>query len=603
MEYKEADGGSFETALTKKTDTADGLTMTQTWANLKSNTVYDYRIVAKTETGDETRVITGSFKTASKDATATVYGQARYDNNIPADYNKYPIYVNLYRGDTSIAGTKVTEDGSYDYIFKNVSDGTYRVVATDGQLSREAVVIVENGGVSYPENYAMKGGVILVLSGYSTAVQIEDGEVEVAVDGLDKVFDDYSYPLLFDDSDTRTVEAGGSIRIVLHASYTRVSEVGTTEAAIFSDRLGEKAEVVRYITLYVTKQLYDKNGDLIKETEVPRLAEPVTVSFPLEDLSGQKIFVASIHGDANNYSFTNWGTADDVTISTNYVTITTDKFSLYALYRYLAKPAYTVNWYNGDLTLMKTEIVEEGDAATPPEETPTKAATEKYTYTFYGWDHDYSSITPDMINEGENTVNILSTFMAIKIPDPQKTQYTVNWYDGDNNLMKSEIVEEDASATPPTKTPTKAATKNYKYTFTGWNVDYSKITADKVNGANNTVNIQPQFRATRIDPDDPTTDDTTDTEKPTTEKKTTEEKPTTEEPPTTEAPPTTESKTKPSDDPSDISKKPATYTYVGSDSSPKTGDATPIVLLISMMGLSGTGLAFLTAARKKKNSK
>ena len=117
------------------------------------------------------------------------------------------------------------------------------------------------------------------------------------------------------------------------------------------------------------------------------------------------------------------------------------------------------------------------------------------------------------------------------------------------------------------------------------------------------MNIQPQFRATRIDPDDPTTDDTTDTEKPTTEKKTTEEKPTTEEPPTTEAPPTTESKTKPSDDPSDISKKPATYTYVGSDSSPKTGDATPIVLLISMMGLSGTGLAFLTAARKKKNSK
>ena len=53
----------------------------------------------------------------------------------------------------------------------------------------------------------------------------------------------------------------------------------------------------------------------------------------------------------------------------------------------------------------------------------------------------------------------------------------------------------------------------------------------------------------------------------------------------------------------ELSKKPATYTYVGSDSSPKTGDTAPIAMVIALMGLSGAGICTLCVSRKKKNSK
>ncbi len=537
VQYKPQSSDSWETALSKKTETPEGLTMTQTWANLKSNTVYDYRVVAKTSTGNETRTITGTFKTASKDATATIYGQARYDASVPADYEKYPIYVNLYQGDTCIAGTRVTEDGNNDYIFKNVSNGTYRVVASDGLLTKEAVAVVENGGVTYPANYASQGGVILVLSGYSTAVEIEDGDVEVAVDGLEKVFDDYSFNLLFDDADEQVVRDGGSIKVVLHASYTKVSEVGSTEASIFSTKLGANAEVVRYITLYVTKELYDKYGNLISSTEVPRLAEPVRISFPLEDLAGQTIYVASLHGDENDYSFTNWGTAEDATITNDYVIIMTDRFSLYALYRQIQQKKITVNWINGDSSVMKTETVIEGSAATPPTTTPTKKETDKYTFSFSGWDLDYSKITSDMANSGKDTVNILSRFYATK---------------------KSAKEDPTTEKKPTTEAP-------------------------------------------------PTTEGPTTQSQPTTEGPTTEAPPTTEDPNKggSTLPDQKDSTVKPSDNKTaeqeKIEKSPVNYTYMGSSSSPKTGDMTPVALLIALMGISGTGIVILGKKGRKKN--
>ena len=149
----------------------------------------------------------------------------------------------------------------------------------------------------------------------------------------------------------------------------------------------------------MVKEVKDVDGKLVNgtPTNITRLAEPVTVSFPLGDLSGQKVYVASVHQSGNDYAYINWA-GSDVTLSQNYVTISTDRFSVYALYRLIeTKKEYTVKWIDGDGNIMKTETVVEGNAATPPVEIPKKAETEKYTYEFSGWDTDYSKIGKDTV--------------------------------------------------------------------------------------------------------------------------------------------------------------------------------------------------------------
>jgi len=66
------------------------------------------------------------------------------------------------------------------------------------------------------------------------------------------------------------------------------------------------------------------------------------------------------------------------------------------------KTVYTVEWVNYDhlingyASVIKTEQVTEGEAAIPPDETPTKPDDEYYTYKFVGWGLDYSHVVTNM---------------------------------------------------------------------------------------------------------------------------------------------------------------------------------------------------------------
>ncbi len=397
--YKKASASYYDTALSNKYDEDYGVRMDYTFRNLESNTVYDYRIYAIAADSNEVKVIEGSFRTADLSSTATVYGSVTYDEELPDEYKTYPVYVALYDANTVIAGVSLESEEDTDYIFKNLADGNYRIVATNGMLSEVSTVTVTNGGISYPTDYASNGGIHFVLDGLSTDIVIKDNSISLTADGLEKIYNTALYNGNVTDEDLEVVAAGGTINITLYANYIDVSEVGKTTESIFIDKIGENGVIERYIQLEVIKEVRDADGKLVNgtPTNITRLAEPVTVSFPLGDLAGQKIYVASVHGSGDKYTYVNWG-GSDVTLSQNYVTISTDRFSVYALYRLLdTKKEYTVKWIDGDGNIMKTETVVEGNSATPPTETPTKTETDKYTYTFSGWDTDYKSITKDTI--------------------------------------------------------------------------------------------------------------------------------------------------------------------------------------------------------------
>lgn len=413
IEFKPADGTTYDTVLVNKDEVPTGLEMDYEFTRLTPDTVYDYRVHAASAGGDEERVITGSFKTLSGSDNTSIYGNVSYSVDLDDSFRDYPIYVNLYKGNVQVAGEVIDSAENADYVFKGVADGTYRIVATNGFLTKEALVTVENGGIAYPENYAAANGVNFELSGLSTSVVIDDGEVELAVDGLDKIYNTSLYKGNVTADDLETVKQGGSIDITLHASYIKVSDVNTTESGIFVEKLGGKAEIVRYINLSIEKTVYNSDASVKYSQDIKRLAEPITISFPLDELSGQQIYVASLHSNGANYDFRNWNSADDATLTENYVVISTDRFSTYALYRLLAKDTYTVTWKDGDGKTLKTETVEEGSAATPPEGIPTKTATDKYTYVFEGWDQDYSSINKDTV--------ILALFYSKDITNKEPT--------------------------------------------------------------------------------------------------------------------------------------------------------------------------------------
>ncbi len=177
-------------------------------------------------------------------------------------------------------------------------------------------------------------------------------------------------------------------------------------------------------------------------------------------------------------------------------------------------PTYTVQFVDEDGTVLKTEVVEEGKAATPPAD-PTRE-----NYTFAGWDGKYDNVRKDTTVTATYTENgkFMVTFVdwnggllkreqvyagqaATAPADPTREHYTfigwdkefnqvtermtvtaqyeedekfevifVNW---DGTELKTEEVYSGEAATPPRSNPTRE-----DHTFTGWDVDYNNITED-----------------------------------------------------------------------------------------------------------------------------
>lgn len=135
---------------------------------------------------------------------------------------------------------------------------------------------------------------------------------------------------------------------------------------------------------------------------------------------------------------------------------------------------YTITWKNGDTVLEADTEVSEGTVPTYDGAEPTKAADAQYSYVFAGWSPEVVAATKD------------TTYIAVFNSVSHKC--TVTWKNGDSVLEIDENVEYGTTPTYDGATPTKDATAQYTYTFSGWTPQISSVTES--------VTYQAQFTET-----------------------------------------------------------------------------------------------------------
>ena len=155
---------------------------------------------------------------------------------------------------------------------------------------------------------------------------------------------------------------------------------------------------------------------------------------------------------------------------------------------------FTLSYYNDDgSVLLYSESVTEGGNGEYKGETPTKASTEQYDYSFVGWS--------DQTGETEPTTDVLKNITADKsvyaaFSETEKT-FEVDFYNGDTLLETAQNVAYNGTATYTGSTPTKASTAQYDYTFAGWTKTQGGTTvdADALTGVTADRNVYAIFTA------------------------------------------------------------------------------------------------------------
>ena len=174
------------------------------------------------------------------------------------------------------------------------------------------------------------------------------------------------------------------------------------------------------------------------------------------------------------FDYTNWRTGEpnnssndegygmvvgDYNGQWNDVAMTTGSYNLCVVLE-LELTYHTVTFKDWNGTVLKTQQVEHGKAATAPAN-PTRTG-----YTFTGWDKAFTNVTADLVVTAQYSANT----------------YTVTFKDWNGTVLKTEQVQYGGAATAPAN-PTRTG-----YTFTGWDKAFTNVTANLVVTAQYSIN-------------------------------------------------------------------------------------------------------------------
>lgn len=98
-------------------------------------------------------------------------------------------------------------------------------------------------------------------------------------------------------------------------------------------------------------------------------------------------------------------------------------------------------------------------------ETPARAATDEYTYSFKGWTPEIMAVTGDQTYQAEyeSTTN----------------RYSITFLNWNRDTLYSAILEYGVMAEYEGTDPAKEATAQFTYSFTGWNPELGEVTGEQ----------------------------------------------------------------------------------------------------------------------------
>ena len=132
------------------------------------------------------------------------------------------------------------------------------------------------------------------------------------------------------------------------------------------------------------------------------------------------------------------------------------------------KNSYKVTYVNDDAnkTVLQESYVVYGENAYYHKATPTKAPTAQYTYTFAGWDNKATLVTDDVVYTAVYTSTV--------------NKYKITFANEDGTVIQATEVEYGQMPKFEGDTPTKSATVEYTFTFTGWDKEIARVTGEAV---------------------------------------------------------------------------------------------------------------------------
>ncbi len=127
--------------------------------------------------------------------------------------------------------------------------------------------------------------------------------------------------------------------------------------------------------------------------------------------------------------------------------------------------SYTVKFVDEDgVTVLDEQILEYGEKPEYKGETPTKATTDEYIYTFIGWTPEIAAVTGD------------ATYTAVY--EQKSNSYKVTFKNEDGSVLYEENFKYGETPAYGGETPTKASDVQYDYTFAGWDKAFTAVTGD-----------------------------------------------------------------------------------------------------------------------------
>ena len=166
------------------------------------------------------------------------------------------------------------------------------------------------------------------------------------------------------------------------------------------------------------------------------------------------------------YKFLGWATTPNGNVeyqpNTKVFVDATGDNNLYAVWQV---KTYTVKWVDDDeTTLIYQKDYEYGAMPQFEGVEPTKAADAQYTYTFKGWNKDYTEVKGNQ------------TYVAVY--DKAVNKYIIKWVNWDGSEVRTDTKVPYGTELKAPEDPTREADAEYTYTFASWTPEIETVTGD-----------------------------------------------------------------------------------------------------------------------------